>query len=222
MSLPSRAFVVASLVLWRRRESFRYGRWRHYVKTKPRGDHLRGKWFKLYVDAQAHRIEREEQLARLPITHVDGAGIDFIKREEGVRDRPYDDSRGFATVGVGHLIKRGPVSSMSATERERWILTDVEVDALLRKDLVRFEGAVAKAFVAKGALAVTQDRFNAATSLALNIGEGGFASSTVADRIAHGQLKAAADAFLRWDRPPELLPRRKRERALFLRAVHRP
>lgn len=218
MSLPSRAFVTSSLVLWTAREHYRYRRWRHYVRTKPKSSPLRGKWFKLYVDAHARRVAREKQLAKLPIEHVDQAGIDLIKREEGVRKVPYDDSRGFATVGIGHLIGQHSIRSMTAAEREHWTLTDAEVDALLRKDLSRFERVVARAFDHPGALAATQNRFNAATSLAFNIGEGGFAGSTVARRISDGHLGAAADAFLAWDKPAELLPRRQRERALFLRS----
>lgn len=218
MSLPSRPFVVASLAHWRASESYRYKRWRHYVEVKPTGDPLRAKWFRLYEDAQVKRIMREHQLAKLPIEHVDQAGIDLIKREEGVRKVPYDDSRGFATVGVGHLIGQHSIHSMTTAEREHWTLNDAEVDSLLRKDLARFERVVAKAFDHPGALRATQDRFNAATSLAFNIGEGGFATSTVAEEIAGGHARAAGDAFLRWDKPSELLPRRQRERALFLRS----
>ena len=54
-----------------------------------------------------------------------------------------------------------------------------EVDTLLAKDLARFEPAVRKAFSGKGALKATHNRFNAALSLAFNIGAAGFASSTV-------------------------------------------
>lgn len=53
-------------------------------------------------------------------------------------------------------------------------------------------------------------------SLAFNIGATGFAGSTVARRARAGDRMGAADAFLMWRRPAVLLPRRRRERAVFL------
>lgn len=65
MALPSLAFLRQSetawkakhtyrqrrLDLWRRRESHRYGKWRHYRQTRPEGDALRAKWWRLYTEA---------------------------------------------------------------------------------------------------------------------------------------------------------------------------
>ena len=209
----SRAALTASLALWSSRAAYRYRQWRRYVRSKPQGDPLRAKWFDLYSEAQGMVRKRRQQISRLPVTQLDQAGIDHIKREEGVRRVPYNDSAGHCTTGVGHLIHRG---GCTAEDRRRWTLTDREVDALLRKDIARFERAVRKAFVGRKALKATQPRVNAAVSLAFNIGEGGFASSTVKKKIRAGVLRGAADAFLLWNNPPELRGRRERERRLFL------
>lgn len=45
------AYRQRRLNLWRRRESFRYGKWRHYRQTRPDGDILRSKWWSLYAEA---------------------------------------------------------------------------------------------------------------------------------------------------------------------------
>lgn len=208
----NRAQLVASLAKWQSRERFRRLRWRRYVKTRPVGHASRDKWFKLYTEAHENVRRRRTQLSRLPVTCLDNAGIEHLIREEGVRNEPYNDSAGHCTVGVGHLLHRG---RCTGAERS---LSDAEIRQLLRKDIARFEREVRKAFTGKGALIATQARFNACVSLAFNIGQGGFATSSVKRRIQNGDLKGAADAFLLWNHPPELGPRRKRERSMFLEA----
>lgn len=155
---------------------------------------------------------RRQQISRLPINHIDGDGIALLRREEGVHTQPYNDPKGHCTVGVGHLLHRGPCTSDEMRRR----LTDDEVNALLREDVARFERVVRKAFKAKRGIKPTQKRFNAAVSLAFNIGEHGFSTSTVAKRIKAGDLQGAADAFLMWENSGILRPRRERERRLFL------
>lgn len=65
MALPSLAFLTDSeaawkakhtyrsrrLNVWRRRESYRYGKWKHYRASRPQGDPLREKWWSLYAEA---------------------------------------------------------------------------------------------------------------------------------------------------------------------------
>lgn len=210
----SRPQLLASRALWRNRELYRYSKWRHYVRVRKSGDPLRAKWFGLYTEARANRQHRDRQLAALTVTHVDQAGLEFLRAREGDILRPYNDSQDNATIGVGHLIHRGPVT---AADRAHWgSLTEAESLGLLAHDLYRFEAAVAKAF-AGAPIKATQNEFNAAVSLAFNIGAAGFAGSTVAREIHAGNRQAAADAFLAWDHPPELLGRRRLERALFLK-----
>ena len=207
-----RAFLTASLVLWASRAAFRRRKWHGYVASKEEGDPLRKKWFRLYEEAVEMVRDRRKQISRLPVTHLDVDGIALLRREEGVRHAPYNDSRGNCTVGVGHLIHKGPCTTKETRRR----LTDSEVNALLRDDIARFERVVRKAFSGKRALKATQNRFNAAVSLAFNIGPAGFSGSTVARRIGAGDLDGAASAFLMWDNPFELRPRREREKRLFL------
>lgn len=208
----SRAQLIASLATWESRERFRRLRWRRYVKTRPVGHPSREKWFDLYTEAHEKVRRRRTQLSRLPVTSLDSAGIEHLIREEGVRNKPYNDSAGHCTVGVGHLLHRGRCTGVEPS------LSDAEIRQVLRKDIARFERVVCRAFKAKGALVPKQKRFNACVSLAFNIGEGGFATSTVFRRIQAGDLRGAADAFLMWSHPPELKPRREREQRMFLEA----
>jgi lysozyme len=43
----------------------------------------------------------------------------------------------------------------------------------------------------------------------------------VAKRLIARDFAGAADAMLMWRRPPEIVPRRRRERELFLNGVYR-
>lgn len=54
-----------------------------------------------------------------------------LRRDEGVRYSPYNDSRGFMTIGVGHNMQASPLP-------DGWTfpLDDGEVDALLESDLM--------------------------------------------------------------------------------------
>lgn len=54
-----------------------------------------------------------------------------LRRDEGVRYSPYNDSRGFMTIGVGHNMQASPLP-------DGWVfpLDDSQVDVLLESDLM--------------------------------------------------------------------------------------
>jgi lysozyme len=154
----------------------------------------------------------------MAVQRVSARGRDFLIAQEGVRQYAYNDSEGHATFGVGHLLHRGPVTD---GDRRRWGTRANPkpmslVHQVLSADLDKFERAVSEAVGRK----LWPHRFDACVSLAFNIGTGGFRSSTVArelrERRGRNWAQRAADAFLMWDNPAVLLPRRKRERHLFL------
>lgn len=66
--------------------------------------------------------------------------MDMVKKHEGVRNKPYKDSRGLWTVGVGHLIGNGK------TLPPEWNRTfsDAEVDQLFAKDFAHHKAAAMK------------------------------------------------------------------------------
>jgi lysozyme len=130
----------------------------------------------------------------------------FITKEEGLRNKAYKDSKGLPTIGVGHLIKADEPHLLNAT------LTDEQVKELLKSDLKWCSDAVESSVK----VPLTQKQFDALYSLCFNIGEGAFRKSTVVKRLNAGDYKGAADAIEMWNKPAVLIPRRKREKALFL------
>lgn len=139
--------------------------------------------------------------------------IKMIKHHEGVRTKPYQDPIGLWTVGVGHLIEDGK-KLPKEWNRE---LTDEEVDALLYKDLERFEIGVKR--LTK--VALSQSQFDALVSFSFNVGLGNLQSSTLRSKLNREDYEGASNEFPKWRRAggkilPGLVKRRADERALFL------
>jgi lysozyme len=158
------------------------------------------------VAAQRHWAEH------LRLSHH---GAAFIALEEGVRLRPYYDTRHIVTTGVGHVIVPQH-TTITQHDLHAWSFPSpaAAVNYFRDHDVKAYEHAVRRAL---GRAALTQAQFDACVSLCFNIGVGGFASSAVARNIRAGRMWAAANAFLAWSNPPVLRGRRHRERALFLR-----
>jgi lysozyme len=140
-------------------------------------------------------------------------GVQAIAQREGRVLHAYRDTRGILTIGVGHTSAAGPPVVV-----EGMVITAAECDDILSRDLAKFEDAVNAALrtpIAQNRL--SQNAFDACVSLAFNIGAPGFIGSSVARDINRSDMQGAADAFLLWDHPPELIGRRRGERAQFLR-----
>src|SRR5205085_1888349 len=93
-----------------------------------------------------------------------------------------------------------------------------EAFALLQRRVQQFADAVAASITNRDAL--TPERHAAFTSLAYNIGVGGFANSTACRRFNQGDLAGACEAIGWWDKAggtalPGLVRRRADEMALF-------
>ena len=61
--------------------------------------------------------------------------LEDLKKFEGLRLRPYNDSLGFATIGYGHLIARRPVKQQDFTEWHGFTKEDAE--RLLLSDMLK-------------------------------------------------------------------------------------
>lgn len=141
---------------------------------------------------------------------ISNSGIDFLKKEEGERLTGYPDTRGIPTIGVGHT---GLVDGIQV--RVGMSITKDKSSELLRSDLQWTERAVNNANVQ-----LSQNQYDALCSLAFNIGAAAFNNSTLLKKLKASDYQGAADQFLAWKRSGKdadiLLPRRKRERSLFL------
>lgn len=141
-------------------------------------------------------------------------GATFIATEEGVRTRPYRDSRGIVTTGVGHVITPQHYS-ITNNDLRHWSFSTpaAAIEFFRDHDVIVYERAVRQAL---GKASLTQAQYDMCISLAFNIGTGGFASSRVASCIRQGNMRAAGLAFYGWARPAVLWGRRNREACRFL------
>lgn len=138
-------------------------------------------------------------------------GIALIKREEGESLKAYRDTKGVLTIGVGHT---GPVDGRPITPA--LTISKEKSTALLLADIAWVE----KTINASVKVPLTRNQYDALCSLVFNIGKNAFEDSTVLKRLNSHEYHGAADAFLMWKRsgndPDILLPRRQREREVFL------
>jgi lysozyme len=148
-------------------------------------------------------------------------GLADLLVEEGYRDRVYLDVKGLPTIGVGHLLtaeekETGYIQLSDGSQVStitQW--SKAQVTQLLDDDLVRFYAAVN---TVKEHL--NQGQFDALVSLAFNIGCFGFTTSTALKKIKLGLHADVPNAMLMWKYPSEIIPRRKREAALYRRSTN--
>jgi GH24 family phage-related lysozyme (muramidase) len=138
---------------------------------------------------------------------ISSRGLLLLKTFEGLRLEAYQDSVGVWTIGYGTTT--GVVPGMR--------ISQAEAEALLKKDLARFEGAIASTIK----VPLNSDQCSALVCFTYNIGESAFAGSTLLQLLNQKDYLGAAEQFLRWNKAGDqelagLTRRRKAERALFL------
>lgn len=135
------------------------------------------------------------------------AGVDLIKRFEGLRLEAYLCPAGVWTLGYGHTGAHVLPGSK---------VTEHQAEVILQSDLERFERAVER--LAPGA---SDNEFAALVSFAFNLGEAALARSTLLKKFLAGDKPGAAGEFAKWVYAagkvlPGLVKRREAERTLFL------
>lgn len=150
------------------------------------------------------------------ITELSNKGVQFLIQEEGLVKRPYLDSAGIPTIGVGMTFY--PHSGKKVTMKDAPITTE-ECIRYLRMTVKIFE---------HGVYSVTRDdinhnQFDALVSFTYNVGTYGFKGSTLLKKVnANRNDPTIKAAFEQWRnatvggvKKPILLGRRKREAALY-------
>jgi GH24 family phage-related lysozyme (muramidase) len=134
----------------------------------------------------------------------------MLTAREGVRLQPYNDSKGYCTTGIGHLIAH---RRCTPADIQQWTLPNKQAAIdLFRKDLVTYETAVLESVK----VPLTDNQFDALVSLCYNIGVNGFKSSkAVTARLNTGDYEGAASGFMAWNKPPEIIGRRRGEMNQF-------
>ena len=154
---------------------------------------------------------------------VSKEAIEGIKKDEGVRTKPYRCPALLWTIGVGHVIDQNHIRVKFDDRKnlpipDGWdrVLSMAEVDAILAADLATFERGVLR--LCPGGL--TQGRFDALVSFSFNVGLGNLQRSTIRMKHNRGDFEGAAEGFMAWTKAggkelPGLVKRRKHERALY-------
>jgi lysozyme len=139
-------------------------------------------------------------------------GVSLIRAFEGFSSVVYVCPAGFPTVGYGHVVQAG--------ERFETPLSPDAGEALLRKDLPRYESAVCRLIdMPLGDLC-----FDALVSFTFNLGEDALAASTLRRLVNVGRVTEVGPQFDRWvfagaRKLPGLVRRRAAERALWERGL---
>jgi len=149
--------------------------------------------------------------------------IEQIKKDEGVRNRPYQCPALLWTVGVGHVIDPSHAKVKLADRKQLpipdgWdrVLSAEEIDEILRKDLNRFEAGVLRLIKVK----LTQGQFDGLVSFSFNVGLGNLQNSTLRMKLNRGDYEGAAEQFLVWTKAggkvlKGLVIRRTHEKEMF-------
>lgn len=154
--------------------------------------------------------------------HISEPGIAIVKQFEGLSLKAYKDPVGVWTIGWGTIGKEArPGRTITAAQAERF----------LRDELVEQENYV-KQYVN---VPLTQNQFDALTSLVFNVGVGTFKSSPGLKMLNRGNYDLASSLFVKMNRAserdkngkktgkmitlPGLVTRRKLEMQLFNQAV---
>ena len=153
----------------------------------------------------------------MPEYRLDDEGARMLAGFEGLVLHQYYDVANVATVCVGHVVR---------PEDQVWLrdgVTRGECEAVLKRDVARFEGAINRLVKVK----LVQSQVNALVSLVFNIGVGAFESSKLLFELNAGRYSEAADHILDWRfakvkqkdgsyvKKPVLLGRREAEARLF-------
>ena len=114
------------------------------------------------------------------------AGIDLIKRWEGLKREAYQDVAGVWTIGYGH----------TRTAKPGMRISEPEAESLLRSDLLDAEKAVNQMVT----VPLEQREFDALVSFVFNLGAGAFKSSSLLARINAGNKIDGAATLPAWNK----------------------
>lgn len=137
--------------------------------------------------------------------HMSVYGLKELIGHEGIVLTRYRDSVDVWTLGVGHTRAAGPPDPRTFTGK----LTIPEAIALFKKDVKDYEDDVAAVLE----VSVSATEFDALVSFHFNTG--GIRQASLVKSLNGGDRERAADEFMNWSKPKEVIPRRLKEQKLF-------
>ena len=139
---------------------------------------------------------------------LDESGYSELHKREGLRTKPYLDTRGIPTISLG--VTYYP-NGRKVTMQDK-ALTIEEAERLGKVTADRFASEVTTLIKSK----VNQNQFNALVSIAYNIGINGFKTSTFLKLVnKNPNDPKIKDAIMLWTKNKELIGRRKAEAAQY-------
>jgi lysozyme len=156
---------------------------------------------------------------------ISAKALAMIKHHEGVRNKPYRCPAALHTIGVGHVLYPEQ-ATLTMEDRIKYpikpednrVFTMGEVDAILAKDLERFERGV---LIYCPSAARSQNQLYSLVSFSFTLGLGTLQRSTLRQKHNRGDYAGAADEFLKYTKAggkvlKGLVNRRNDERVLYL------
>lgn len=115
---------------------------------------------------------------------INSAGLDLIKKAEGLRLQPYLDTGGVWTCGYGHI--RGVTEHTHCTPEiaEAWLEADLQHAEESVSDLVKVK--------------LTDNQFAALVSFTFNVGRGALAKSTLLRKLNEGGYSLVPACLKSW------------------------
>lgn len=134
-------------------------------------------------------------------------GANVIAEREGLKLETYLDSRGILTIGIGHTSAAGPPPVVEGLR-----ITEAQAHAIFRQDNARFR----QECLGLVKVPLSQHEFDALASFVFNLGTTQFMSSTALRRLNARDYDGCAEAMTWWNKPPEIISRRRGEIEQFL------
>ena len=147
---------------------------------------------------------------------ISDKGLKLITSFEGCILKPYKDSAGVPTIGIGTILyPNGHAVTMNDPE-----ITDDQAKQFLQWEVDQKTASVNKLVV----VPINQNQFDALVCFSYNVGVGALGKSTLLKLLNAGNTSGAAEEFLKWDKAggqviAGLTRRRQAERSLFLQSV---
>ena len=143
---------------------------------------------------------------------LDESGYSELHKREGLRTKPYLDTRGIPTISLG--VTYYP-NGRKVTMQDKPI-TKIEAERLGKVIADRFASEVTTLIKSK----VNQNQFNALVSIAYNIGINGFKTSSFLKLVnKNPNDPKIKDAIMLWTKNKELIGRRKSEVELYFKPI---
>lgn len=116
-------------------------------------------------------------------------GLEKLKQWEGLKTKAYKDSGGVWTIGYGHTATAG-----EPKPRAGMVITAVEAESILLKDLAQYEAAIENNVNVK----LNDNQFAALVSFAFNVGIHAFKNSTLLKKLNQGNFDAVPTELMKW------------------------